>query len=72
MTSDDAPPGEGDGGERRGPSVWFLVFPVAIAIVAAALAFVLLAPPHEELLANPDKNAVAMAMANAETAPQQP
>lgn len=56
-----------DGGQRR-VSMWFLVVPIVLTIVAAALAFFLLAPRDDELTATVDQDAVAVAVANARPA----
>ena len=56
-----------EGGHRR-VSMWFLVVPIVLTIVAAALAFFLLSPRDEDLTATVDEKAVAVAVANAEPA----
>lgn len=64
MSLDDV--NEGDApAPAGGVSKWFLAVPIALAIVVAALAYFLLSPGDEELMTTSDKNAVAVAVANA-------
>ena len=56
-----------DGGQRR-VSMWFLVVPIVLTIAAAALAFFLLSPREEDLMATTDHTAEAVAVANAQPA----
>lgn len=64
MSLDDVNEGEAPTA-TGGVSKWFLAVPIALAIAAAALAFFLLSPGDEELMTTTDKNAVAVAVANA-------
>lgn len=55
-------------GQGRRISMWFLVVPIVLTIIAAALAFFLLSPREEDLMTTTDDTAVAVAVANAQPA----
>ena len=68
MSLDNPEAAADEGGGQRRISLWFLVVPIVLTIVAASLAFFLLSPRDEDLTATVDQTAVAVAVANAEPA----
>jgi flagellar basal body-associated protein FliL len=56
-------------GRKAGVSMWVLAIPIAIVLAVAAVAFFLLSPKDDELMATTDQRAVAVAVANAQPAP---
>ena len=63
MSLDNPEAAADEGGGQRRISLWFLVVPIVLTIVAASLAFFLLSPRDEDLTATVDQT-----VANAEPA----
>ena len=64
MSPDETPTTRNDE-KHRGISMWLLAVPIALTLAAAALAYFLLSPPQDDLMATTDQEAVAVAVANA-------